>query len=157
MIQRPLSRRAPRPEGEIPMKWYKFVIYFQLWFTLLSGVTNGLSMLTGSCYDGMAESLYETYAGLPYIDRSYGMILMGWGIFAVYVRQHLAKYMADGPKLYLLLLAINPVSALVYNLIAGAIVGGLDVMSLAISVIVNVIIIELNHIYFQKRQHLFVN
>lgn len=157
MIQRPLSQRAPRPQGELPMKWYHFVIWFQLWFTLLSGVMNGLSMLTGSCYDGMAESLYETYAGLAYIDRSYGMILMGWGIFAVYVRQHLAKYKADGPRLYLILLAINPISALVYNLIAGAIVGGLDVLSLAITVLVNVAVIFLNRSYFRKRQHLFVN
>ncbi len=145
---------------EPTMKWYKFVIWFQLYVSLITGFFNGLSMITGSVYSnagGDAAVIWASHPGLQYIDWSYGLVLIGWAFFALYVRQRLANYRTDGPKLYLLFLIINLAAVLVYNLIGGLIVGGLDVAGLLMTALCNVLLIWLNRTYFKKRQHLFVN
>ncbi|MBQ9166776.1 MAG: hypothetical protein IJX71_07640 [Oscillospiraceae bacterium] len=145
---------------EPTMKWYKFVIWIQLFVSLMIGFFNGLSMITGSVYSnlgGDAAVIWATYPGLQYIDWSYGLVLIGWAVFAVYVRQRLANYRKDGPRLYLLFLIISLAAAVVYNLICGLIVGGLDGAGLLMTVLCNGLFIWLNSSYFKKRQRLFVN
>lgn len=51
-----------------PMKWFKFLIYFALWFGGILNVLNGIRMMTGRQYGGLEELVYELYGSLQIAD-----------------------------------------------------------------------------------------
>ena len=87
----------------LPMKWYKFIIYVQLFLGALSNVINGFMCLTGAHYgSGMADYIYDYYGfGLRIIDILMGVVSIGLAVIAVLVRQQLARYKKNSPMMYL--------------------------------------------------------
>ena len=148
------------PAPEKPMNWYKFLIFFSLFASAVLNVFNGYQMLTGAQYEGAADLVYAFYSSLSLVDKVVGLALIGVAIFAIYVRQELAKFKANGPKylqyLYLANAAINVVYAIGFS----AAVGGdveLNMTSTITSVIVSVIMVYANKKYFDNRSEMFVN
>ena len=143
---------------DMPMKWFKFLIYFSLWLSALSCLSNGLNMLTGNIYGGSAESVYYYFGGLKALDMITGMVNIAMAAFCIYTRFQLAGFKKNGPKLVLVLYAANAALNLLYTIAASAVVGGsveMNFTSAITTVIVAAIMVAANNTYFKKRAHLF--
>lgn len=146
----------------LPMKWYKFLIYFALIAGAIINFATGTTMVTGYVYEiqsGIsADAVYSMYGGLKAIDIIYGLVLFGVAVLGFITRNKLANYKADGPKFVYMVYGISAAVVLIYNILVGA-VTGLSVMSASViaSFIVQLVMIWANIKYFSKRAHLFVN
>ena len=141
------------------MKWFKFIIYFQLFASMLMLIRDGFMAATGSHYGGDAEFIYALWPSLKTIDILYAVICFLLVIFAFYVRMSLAKYREQGPKLYLILLICNLFVPFLY-LAAASLTTGISMSELFSADLIGgalalIILIFVNKKYFNKRRHLF--
>ena len=67
----------------MPMKWYKFLIYFSLILTGLSNMYTGVQAVMGMQYGTKDQSaqVYAVYPGLHILDIVYGVLLIILGVF----------------------------------------------------------------------------
>lgn len=148
-----------------PMKWYKCVIYVQLFLNALISISNAVSYLFGLPYGEYAETVYVVYKGLKVLDIGMAAASIAQAVFALVVRQALAKFRKKGPNLYLLLLSVNIVLTVMYSVIASIIldmdfhtfVSDAGLRNLGANLGAIIFLIVLNRIYFDKRKELFVN
>lgn len=143
----------------LPMNWYKFLIYCALFLGALSNAYTGVQMLTGSQYGDMSAAVYSYFSSLKTIDMIMGIACIGLAVLAIIVRQKLAGFKSDGPKMLLLLYVVSVAVSLGYALLVMAIVGSdvIDFSTIAPTLAVSVAMIFVNKTYFDKRQHLFIN
>lgn len=151
----PTSASAAPVRG---MKWFKFIIYFQLWVGMLANLVDAGKYFTGGFYEGNAELAYAYYPALKLLDIVMGIFCLTFAVYAVVVQRSLAKFRAKGPKMYYILLGASIAVTLLY-LLVGSIILGESVFSLdiGVSLIVSVVMIFVNIQYFNNRGHLFVN
>ena len=152
------------PDDQYPMKWYKFLIYFLLFFGAFINLVNGVNYITGGIYsiqsNGQvsAELVYSLYDGLKTLDVILGLFMLAIAAFGIYTRFRLAGRKENGPVCLYTLYGVGAVLTVLYN-IALLIVTGLnqltDPTSIA-SFITSVVFICLNYIYFSKRKSSFV-
>lgn len=149
--------REPQPQGP-PLKWFKFIIYVQLFLSALGNLVTGIQLLTGLAYGSLRADVYAAYPALRPVDVVMGLLSLGLMVWALVVRQKLARFRRGAPKLYLLWIGVSMGVALIY-LVAASLVLGQLVMTGAIvgSLAGNVVLILLNRVYFRKREQLFVN
>ena len=149
-------------QTELPMKWYKFLIYFALIAGAIVNFATGVTMITGSVYEAKsgvsANTVYSMYEGLKIIDVMHGLVMFGVAVLGIMARSKLARYKADGPKFVYMVYGISAVSGLLYNILVG-VVTGLSVMNASVitSFIVQLVMVWANTEYFGKRVHLFIN
>lgn len=152
-----------RPAGQAySMKWFKFVIYFQLFLSGLTSLISGVSCLTGANYSttGLVtpEEVYSTFPGLRAVDLIMGVGLLALAALAIVVRQKLAHYRRGAPKLYLMLLGANIALSALYILAGSVMLGTLLLDASTISeLVVSTVMIGANKVYFDKRAELFAN
>ncbi len=151
------SANADQPV--LGMKWYKFIIYFQLFASMLMLIRDGFMAATGSHYGEDMEFVYALWPSLKIIDILYANICFLLVIFAFYVRMSLAKYRERGPKLYLALLLCNVVLPFLY-FAAASLATGISVLeflsaNIIASALVLIVLFFVNKKYFNKRRHLF--
>ena len=150
------------PKNNMPMKWYKFLIYVSLFLGAIINFANGISYITGyiyTTYQTTPEIIYQYYgAGLQIIDVIYGICILLLAAFAIYTRMRLAKFKKNAVNCILAYLALNILITLLYNTMLNAIfnVPALNASYIG-TLIGNMIFIFLNYIYFNKRRHLFYN
>lgn len=141
------------------MKWFKFIIYFQLFASMLMLIRDGSMAATGAHYGGDAEFIYTLWPSLKIIDSLYAIICFLLVIFAFYVRMSLAKYREQGPKLYLVLLLCNLFFPFLYfaavSLATGVSVSEFLSANTVANALTSIILIFVNKKYFNKRRHLF--
>ena len=153
------------PIADRPMKWYKFLIYFGLFAGAVLNFVNLVRCVNGNVYGGK-EMKEMVYAMLPFqqtVDVVFIICLAGLIALAIVARFALAKYKKNGPfllnALYIATAATNLINFILtkiswadmpYN-------AELDGASVAISIIVAVAMLGINHVYFQKRADLFIN
>lgn len=170
---RPLQRSSQTYQTlyEPPMKWYNFIIYFQLFAAAAFSAIGGILYISGSSYGEAKDLVYEVLGGLRFLDFFYGLACLGLGIFALYVRSLLRWREENGPKMYYIYLILNGGLPLVYligfNIVLGDLgsyakyileeAGVMSTMttSMVSSLISTVIMLVCNVIYFKKREHLF--
>lgn len=150
-------------ENLYPMKWFKFLIYFALFFGAAINLIYGTNYIDGMIYDVQtggevtAEMVYgvfvETFRAL---DVIYGITLIALAVLAVIVRFGLAKYKKYAPNLLIILNVLSTVAGLIYNITATAITGNNLISSAIGSLISGMVMIIANYIYFKKRKGLFV-
>lgn len=198
MPQQPDAPQPPAPTGmqptpyqqpvpyvaqpALPMKWYKFVIWVQLFLSALVSAGSAFLLLTGAQYGGDSDLAYSMIGGLRVVDIIFALAQIGIAVFAIYVRQQLAGFKKGAPELYLRFIIIANVVSISYNLIVvwlavstltrflpGAnffdALGMLlessstqaSLFQLIVSVIAVIVMYFLNRTYFNKRAHLFVN
>ena len=122
------------PAVQLPMKWYKFLIYFALFLGAVVNLISGVNFLTGNIYvvqsagEASAELVYTYFSGLQTVDMVYGIGMIAIAAYGIYTRFMLAKFKAVAPKCVVILYIVGAVWGLIYNLAAGAItgVGGFD-------------------------------
>lgn len=152
----PVWQEAP-PMGP-PLKWFKFVIYVQLFLSALANLSDGVQLLTGSIYGESTGVIYANYPALKPVSMVIGVLTLGLVALALVVRQRLAKFRRGAPGLYLMFMVVSVGVSLIY-LVAASLVLGQLVMTASIvgALLGNVLLILLSLVYFRKRAHLFVN
>lgn len=160
---RPLSTGSDDPLNDPRgMKWFKFIIYFQLFASAVMNVYNAFQLFSGAQYEGTAKAVYFLYPGLKTADTIYGFAGLGLAALAIFVRFRLARFRKDGPVLYYVLMAADVLSALLYLFLASSATGlplsqALQDSSTLATLAGAVIMLIVNMIYFGKRKDLFVN
>lgn len=141
---------ATLPQNTYPMKWHKFLIYFQLFAAALVSLYNAVV-----CFRMMFLGL-GTFGPWNMIYAIAGVICVVLAVWAIYVRFRLAGFRRNGPKMYILFLAINCVFQVLNLVIAFG--GDITTTSSAVgSVVSSVLMLVLTNIYYKKRAELFVN
>ncbi len=160
----PQSVSQPAIGAELPMKWFKFLIYFSLFAGAVLNLVTGIMAMTGGQYEavgGNAELVYRIMPDLQVVDMIYGVALLALAAFAVYVRMRLAGFYENGPKMLTVLYALSLAFSLIYLIAASSILaekgGEIDFSSQAPNIAMSVAMIVCNITYFNKRSHLFVN
>ncbi|MCD8142397.1 MAG: hypothetical protein LUD83_03860, partial [Clostridiales bacterium] len=145
---------TPRPT----MKWFKFVIWVQLFLAALSNLGAGLGLLTGMAYGDYVSDVYAMFPVLRPLDIFEGLLCLALAVAVIYVRFQLSGYKQKGPTLYLYFLLASVAVSLLYvlasSLALGSFAGGVSTIS---SLVTTVVMYVLNRIYFEKRRFLFVN
>ena len=104
----------------IGMKWYKFLIYFGLIVSPILNLVNAFNYITGNIYSSQtngevsAAIIYAYYGlGLKVLDVLYGVLMIGFAVLALVLRNKLANYKSDSLKyikIFYSLLAVIPFS-----------------------------------------------
>ena len=152
----PVSAQPDVPQRG--MKWFKFIIYFQLWVALLSSLITSGRFFYGWGYEGNAELVYSLWPALKMIDILMGILNLALGVYAVFVQRALAKFRVNGPRMYYIFCGASIVFSLLYTLAASIIIGESAFTAGVISsLVVGVVMLLVNVRYFGNRSHLFVN
>ena len=140
------------------MKWFKFIIYFQLWASMLVNLVTAGKYFTGAYYEGNAEMVYRFFPALQPLDIVIGVICLALAVYAVVVQRALAKFRARGPMMYYLTYIVNT-AVTVFYLIIGSIIIGQSAFSAEVigSLAGSLVMLFVNIPYFNNRKHLFVN
>jgi len=143
-----------------PMKYYKFVIWVQLFLSAVVGVSQGILLLTGRIYetvsDVSAELLYAFYPGMHTVNILFGLIYIALAVAAIYVRQQLAHFKTKAPDLYYIYLIAQMAATFLYGVLQNLIIAS-GLGSAVPNLIVMIILLVLCRIYFEKRRALFCN
>ena len=140
------------------MKWFKFIIYFQLWASMLVNLVTAGKYLTGAYYEGSAEMVYDFFPALQPLDIVMGVVCLALAVYAVVVQRALAKFRAKGPMMYYLMYIVNTAVTVLYLLIGSIIIGqSAFTAEVAGSIIGSIVMLFVNIPYFNNRKHLFVN
>ena len=152
---------SPLTQADMPMNWFKFVIYFQLFAGCVLSVILGFVTLTGSHYDGSADLVYRFFPDMKTADTIYGLLLLAAGAFAIVVRVRLSKFCENGPTMYYIYLIAQIVIPIIYLVMANNALGtysnNIDYSSTYSNLATNAVMLACNVVYFNKRKHLFVN
>lgn len=153
-------------KNEYPMKWFKFLIYFALFFGAFIEFVFGMNYIMGTIYFSQtngqvtAEMVYAMYGTpLKIWDVLYGLIMLGTAAFSIITRFKLAKFKQNAPKFLYILYIAGAALGLVYNIGVALITGaeGIFNSSFITSIIFTGIIVFANYKYFSKREELFCN
>ena len=140
------------------MKWFKFIIYFQLWASMLVNLAAAAKYFTGAYYEGNAGMVYDFFPALQPLDIVMGVFCLALAVYAVVVQRALAKFRAKGPMMYYLIYIVSTAGTVLYLLIASIILGqSVFTAEVAGSIIGSLVMIFINIPYFNNRKHLFVN
>ena len=163
------AQYAYPPATALPMKWYKFLINFALFFSVVLNANSGVQLINGDQYrDGnvdMSGLVYSQFGALKTVDVVAGIVMIAFALFTLYVRSRLAGYCKNGPKMLLLLYILGFAytvlyTAAVYITLASYgvslnIVDFLLTGSVTVAVVDGVMFV-INLEYFRNRKHLFV-
>lgn len=162
----PESAAWSKPETPIySMKWYKFLIYFLLFFTAVIDITYGINYISGGIYELQSkfkvtsDSVYGMFGmGLKITDVIYGVIALGFGVFAILTRRDLKKFKSSGPKKVSILYAATWGMNILYTVIVCVIADKMLLNSYDIfKFILAGVMVYGNYTYFSRRASLFVN
>lgn len=145
---------------ELPMNWYKFLIYVALWFSAAVNILGALPYFTGM---SQTEEVLAQFPILSTVDLFYGVLTLGMGVLALMTRFALAGYKRNAPSLVVGLYAYGLVISLAYNAIVLAITASaydtvnmiITIMSVITTALINAAMVICNHIYFKKRKRYF--
>ena len=140
------------------MKWFKFIIYFQLWASMLVYLVTAGKYFTGAYYEGSAEMVYDFFPALQPLDIVMGVFCLALAVYAVVVQRALAKFRAKGPMMYYLIYIVSTEGTVLYLLIGSIILGqSAFTAETAGSFLGALVMLFINIPYFNNRKHLFVN
>ncbi|SEK18928.1 zinc-ribbon domain-containing protein [Pseudobutyrivibrio ruminis] len=146
------------PQPVLGLKWAHFLGYFALWAGALVNLGSGISFITGLIYNGDASFIYDYFPGLQVLNILYGVCLLGTVALNVFAALSIIKCKKQTGLLVCLVYSAQVVLSLVY-VVAGSIIlssfaGDASVVS---SVIVSIVMIFVNRVYFNNRRDVYVN
>lgn len=145
---------------DMPMNWYKFLIFFALFFSAVMNIINGISTMAGAQYGGAfgASFVYAVFPGMRVLDILFGICCFGVSALDIVTRMKLAAFKKDGPKFITFIYLVNMALTILYVLIASIVIKSFaGSANLIINIAVSIGMIIANKIYFDKRAHMFVN
>lgn len=166
------AQYAYPPATALPMKWYKFLINFMLFFSAALNAISGVQLIIGDQYrDGnvdMSGLVYSQFGALKTVDVVAGIVLIAFALFTLYTRSRLAGYCKNGPKMLLLMYILGFAYTVLYvaavyitlasygvslNIVDFLLTDGATVLTTAVE---DGVMIVINLEYFRNRKHLFV-
>lgn len=162
-----LSNESSVPAQELsdkpPMKmaWYNFLIYFFLYVSAFAYFRISLSLLMGNYYTNKetTEYLYNMYGNLRTLDIIMTILSIATGAWGIFTRFRLAHYCKNGPLCLNIYYGCTVAWSLIFIYGLSSITGlsptELAGNNLVSSLIIGIILIVTNTLYFQKRKHLF--
>lgn len=142
-------------EQQLPMNWYKFVIWVQLFLSAAVFAITGFLYVTGLRY-GKNSIIYDWYPGARIVDILLGIVYLLMAPMAVFVRQQLVQFKKNSTFLllgyYCLQIPVNIVYAFLYTLILGANCFNASFFG---TIIGTGILVALSYVYFDKRKAYF--
>lgn len=155
----------------LPMKWYKYLIYFGLIASAIVSFISGLDCLTGnlfSFYFGVsANEVYAEYEGLDKLFMVTGAVSIIYALYQLATWFCLFKKMRIGPKLIVAMYAVNTVINMISEIVTASYVAsytgktlfesGFSITASVFSLALGAALAYANKIYFDKRSALFVN
>ena len=153
---------------DMPMKWYQFVTYLALPYSMLRCVYMAYRYISGNIYGGsnVASNLYQMAPSLRLINYYGAAVNIVTVIAAVFVLVWMAKRKVNAWKYYIGLLAVNAAAIVLYTIMYYIVIRSntnftVSLTQYAVNITVNIgvtgIMGVVNYIYFKKRDHLFVN
>ena len=143
------------------MKWFKFIIYVQLFFNAVIFVIQGIQYITGGIYGVAAPFVYALYGqGLKLLDMLFGVVCIVFAVAAIWLRMRLAGFKKKAPLYYLLYIGIQGVVSVGYSLAVAAITNQFTIGTFAPllgTIFGSLMSLVINYLYFDKRKELFVN
>ena len=152
----------PQENPELPMRWYRFVIRFQLFAAALFSVVNALNLFSGRVFgiknsDGL-KAVYRVYPELKPLAIIAGIMYLGVAAYDLFVRQQLAEYRKNAPMLYIISIVVSILPYLVFTIGESVVTeGGLGDITGYAAVVIVLAMLYANYVYFSKRKHMFVN
>lgn len=145
---------------ELPMNWYKFLIWIALWINAAANIMFGVQYIGGSA---QTEEILAAFPILKTVDIVYGVLTVGLAVLALYTRFALAGYKRNAPKLIVGVYAYGLVTSLIYNIAVLMITSSaydqvtliITLMSVIVSTALSAAMVGCNYVYFKKRKHLF--
>ena len=147
-----------QPQKELGMKWFHFVIYFQLFVSALVGLWNGFQLLTGRIYGENTDRYIVIFwlEGCGYVLLVSATFAIA--IFALVTRFMLADFKKCGPAMYIGMQVAGLIISIAYIASVTSIVDGLTeyiASSTYGTMAVSIVMLICNIVYFKKRKHLF--
>ena len=143
---------------EMPMKWYKFLVYFSLIFGSVLGFLGGFINFVESC------TLLLDYPFFGFLGIIYAGCTIIFAIYGLFVRYQLKHYRRFAPYFYYTLLVVPPIVELIYTFLTYVIyalfyryIPSGTMFPVFLSVSSNAAILACSIVYFHKRRHLFIN
>ncbi len=142
----------------LPMRWFKFLIYFVLFATAALYIYEGVNVLLGGQYAVPAIEAREAFPGLAKIDIFYAIGSIFLAGFAIFARFGLAAYRSVGLGSLNIVYALNMALVMFYVIAVLMVTNGeaLDTVTL-FHIPFDLVMIAVNSAYFKKREKLFVN
>lgn len=151
-------------QPELGMKWFKFLVYFLLFFGAAEDLIHAVAMIF-NIKNEFLDFDYYFIGNLRWLGILFAVAFVVSAAAGIYFRFELAKFKKGAPKKYIIFEIATQLLFLVYNLagifsdssletyklvgsFAGAVIG---------CVVGGAIFIYPSIIYFKKRNHLFVN
>ena len=146
----------------LPMNYYKFAIWVQLFLGALVYAVQGLGLLFGFWYEAVsginAQWFYLFFPAMHIVDILFGLLYLAMAVGAVYTRQQMAHFKKNGPDLYYLFLIAGMVLSFLYAVLQGIICStGSGISSAIGSLVGSGVVLVLCRIYFEKRRSMFCN
>lgn len=146
------------------MKWFKFLIYFQLFVASLVSLLTGVFLFTGKIYTGASaeevELLYMYFPNLKIFNLCMGVVYVVLCILYLVTRFMLSGYRKAGPAMLIAMyvgsLLISVLLVLITLQLVDGVVYEINITTIT-SVVTSIVMIVCNIIYFKKRKHLFIN
>lgn len=148
------------PQMALDMKWYKFIIYFQLFLSALINVSYAGRYFSGLDYGKSAALVYQMYSSLRILDIFMGIASLALAGWSLYTRERLRKFKKNAVFAYLSLPIIKIVCTCIYMIVGWTAVGnteGMDIAAMSSNISMQIGLLIWNYIYFKKRKHMFVN
>ena len=96
------------------LKWHKFLIYFGLWASGIFALVSGLFQLT---------VMNEIQFFPTWLTMSYGVAVIIWGCYCIYVRFQLAGFKKNAPQKFLLSMLAYAIIQLAFIVISSLSLG----------------------------------
>ncbi|MBR0091634.1 MAG: zinc ribbon domain-containing protein [Lachnospiraceae bacterium] len=155
------QQQYQQQQTELPMNWFKFIIYFQLFASCVVASISAITLITGAIWDGQgipSNLLYAMYPSLRIVCIIAGIVEIGVAVFSILCRQKLAGFQKGGPQFYWGLLATNIILSVFLTIALSSILGVAVIDStISTQLVVGAVMLGVNVVYFRKRMHLFVN
>ncbi len=158
----PEEQPTEQGQPELGMKWFKFLIYFMLFFSALEDLLQSLVLFFNYENEFLGFE-YFFYGELRWLGILFAVIWLAIAAYTIYIRFRLAKFRKGAPKQYIIYEIVNQAVFLIFSLAGEFAMGQSDMMIASMiggvigSVLGGFVYIYPNIIYFKKRDHLFVN
>ena len=140
------------------LKWHKFLIYWSLWVSALTALSQTAGLLTGSQYGENARAVYDYYVGLEKVDVIFSILYLVLAAITIIGRFKLANFSLSALKYLNAIYLLPPVVFLLYLVFfyfCTNVLEPSDLARLLGNFIGNGIVLSLTQLYYKKRKELF--
>ncbi len=161
------AKNTANKKRNLPMNWYFFIIWFQLFMTAFSDFYQAYLYLTGNYYARQGIDTAAFYQNFPLfrpVNIVLGLLSICVGVYALYVRFQMAAFKKDAWRKYLkvtLAGVVMTVAYIVSYVVVSAIYGDMmtagEFVEYLPTIIGGIGIYFISESYFEKRDFMFVN